>query len=290
MSRIADTSPSPAGFPSDRMLPSLIKMAETSLTVGDIAVTDPWGPPPDWTAKDAYEELARRDFDYSPVDERPRHRFVTRAELKGRGGKVDRAARVIDATRMVTATLGLANGVSLLGEHDFYFVLSGNEVSGIVTRADIQQAPVSMVALSFILAAEVGMNRLINGWLTETWDRIISPSECTAADKILEDRRRHNAQMSLLDCLPLRVRMKLLLQEATLKVNLFPAATAEIEDWKRTLIDLRNTLAHGGSLLGARDEPTRAIELFERVRAFAREIWHFPADRQTYLREREGGS
>ena len=45
------------------------------------------------------------------------------------------------------------------------------------------------------------------------------------------------------------------------------------EQWSRTVIDVRNTLAHGGGLLDIFPEPAVAVARLAAVRTFAESAW-----------------
>lgn len=264
-------------FPGDRLLPSLLRIAETALTVGDLAETDLWYVEPEWSAIEAHERLVKQDFDYAPVRESRPHRYVARVALEDKRGTVDDEARTIDAAHLVTSTLGLAAGISILQPEGFYFVLTGDRLSGIVTYADVQKAPVSMVTLALILAAEVGVSRLIAGWMPETWRDFLSEKQRADAQSVFDQRRQHNTEIGPLECLTLPIRLQLLLKHPILRAEFFPGTRGEFNRWQETLLNLRNTLAHGGTIFGAESDPVRAIDLFNEVRDFAERVWQFPA-------------
>jgi len=177
---------------------------------------------------------------------------------------------------LVTSSLGLAEGVALLAMEPFYFVMEGSHLAGIVTRADVQRPAVSMVTLSLILAAEARMGVLIQGWLGPEWEVYLTDERRNRLAEILEDRRRRNVEIGLLDCLMLGDRLKLLGKNRELIRALGYGEPGAYKDWKEQLGHLRDTLAHGGSLLDHDPEPIRAIQLFDAVRGFADVIWSLP--------------
>ncbi len=86
--------------------------------------------------------MHRHGFDAAPIDEPEPHRFVAASWLVPNGDPVVLQARPIDATLLVSSDLGLADGVSRLKEHPFYFVPQRDNLQGIITRAD-PSAPLS---------------------------------------------------------------------------------------------------------------------------------------------------
>jgi hypothetical protein len=91
----------------------------------------------------------------------------------------------------------------------------------------------------------------------------------------LEDRRRRNVDIALIDCLMLGDRLKLIGKSRELVRALGFEDPRHYRSWKETLGGLRDTLAHGGSLLDAERDPLKAIDLFAEVRGFAERIWSF---------------
>jgi hypothetical protein len=71
-------------------------------------------------------------------------------------------------------------------------------------------------------------------------------------------------------------RLKLLGKSVTLLSLLGFGDRRAYTEWKEQLGRLRDTLAHGGSLLDEERDPVRAIELFDSVRRFAEKIWAAP--------------
>ena len=66
-------------------------------------------------------------------------------------------------------------------QREFLFVLEGRAITGIATRADVQKQAVKMVTFSFILAAEAGLNQLLEeAYERETWLDGASRCHCTS--------------------------------------------------------------------------------------------------------------
>jgi hypothetical protein len=219
-------------------------------------------------------------FDFAPVDEDPPRRYVVREDLdegpRMQGTALD-VARPIDATHLATASLGLADGVLLLKEAGFFFVMEGNKLRGIVTKADLQRPAVSMVTLSLALAAEAGMDRIIENWHGQEWQNSLSPKRRRAAEDVYKERKRHDVDIELLQCIMLADRMTLLGKLPPVIELLGFQSRAEFNRWARKLEELRNTLAHGGDIFDIEGNPGAAIELFRKVKGFAERIWKVPS-------------
>jgi CBS domain-containing protein len=254
-------------------LPSLIEVAENALTVMHLAAEDLAYVEPDQRPDDALAFLEANGFDAAPVaGDRP-DSFVDVVSLRVGAATVEECARSLDAPVLVTSTLGLADGVRLLGEQPYFFVIDGHDLAGIVTRADLQRQSVSMVVLSMILASEMGMNRLIPRYLSEEWMSRLPDESALGLLTMYERRVLANAEISHLDCLMLHQRLDLLRESEDLMLALGGTSRSAFKTWKKRLVALRDVLAHGGGLLHAESDPVRAIDLFDRVRGFAERVW-----------------
>jgi hypothetical protein len=267
------------------VLPSLLAILETSLTVADVAERRLKYVRAHWTVGRAARWLEERGFDVAPVLEKPAHRYVELAELSDARGTVDSLAKPIDAARLATANLGLAEGIMLLREARFFFVISGNTLDGIVTHSDLQRPAVGMVTLSLILAAEAGMNPIIELHHGPDWPRVLSPGRRERAQNVLEQRRRHNVEIGLLDCLMLEDRLTLLRKLTAVLNTLGFQSTRAFGEWTKRLEELRNALAHGGDILDVEPDPAAAINMFSRVRSFAEGTWALSTGGTTISRQ-----
>ena len=265
----------------DQRLSTLVDIAENSLSVLYVAETALDYIEPSWSVGRAREWLASNGFDAAPVAEAKPHRFLSVDQEVDDERPVADVALPIDAAHLVTSTLGLADGVALLETEPYYFVLEGSRLVGIVTRADLQRPAVSMVTLSLILAAEARMGVLIEGWIGPDWERSLTDERRAKLGEILEDRRRRNVEIGLIDCLMLGDRLKLVGKSEGLVPALGFTAPASYRQWKERLGGLRDTLAHGGSLLDEERDPAKAIELFAAVRRFAEAVWSCAESLQT---------
>lgn len=257
----------------DRRFGTLVEIAENSLNVLYLAETNLQYIDSSWTVGEAREWLEMNGFDAAPIAEEKPHRFFALDVEANDDDPLPEVALPIDAARLVTSSLGLADGVAFLAMEPYYFVMEGSRLVGIVTRADLQRPAVSMVALSLILAAEARMGVLIKGWVGPGWESHLSDERRAKLGEILEDRRRRNVEIGLIDCLMLGDRLKLLGKSDALIGTLSYRDVGSYRGWKEELGGLRDTLAHGGSLLDEQRDPVKAIELFAAVRRFAEAIW-----------------
>ena len=260
-------------------LPRLLRVVENSLTVRDIAVTDLWYVAPSGSPSETRKLMVERGFDAAPIEDVRPHLYVEAGWLEGTAA-IEAVAQPIDAARLVTADLGLADSIARLKESAFYFVLERGGLYGMVTRADMISPPVGMVCLSLILAAEAGMDLLIReSFPGSSWQTHLSDDRLGSCRRMLELRRQHNVDTTLLDCLMLADRLTLIRTQARILQELGFTSRRALDRWSGRVNQLRDDLAHGGNLLSSWPDPLDAIELFTSIRDIAERIWAL-ADRQ----------
>lgn len=261
-------------------LRAILTIAERSFRAGDVATRDLWCVDGSWRCDEAAKQMRDRAFDVAPIAEVPLRRYVRRDEAEGVAAHhpVEQCARPIDAAHLVTSDLGLADVLDILRERTFLFVIEGGRVTGIITRADLQRMPVSMVVLSLILAAEAGMDELIRAWYPgDTWLGHLSKKRQKALEERFAEVARWNAEITLLELLMLEDRLRLVGRcqdhRTALGIPSYGAFNTVAERIKR----VRNTLAHGRTLLDAEADPARALDLVHDIRAFAERVWEAAA-------------
>jgi hypothetical protein len=95
---------------------------------------------------------------------------------------VERVSRDLRADDIVASGLPLADALELLERRPWYFMLEGNTICGILTIADLQVLPVSLVVFGFVLAAEAGIDELIEKHQGEGWSDLLT-EDTTGEDR-----------------------------------------------------------------------------------------------------------
>jgi predicted transcriptional regulator len=235
-----------AGYPY-KVLEAILAISDRSLRAGDLAETEFWFVEPDWLAGQALTAMDEANIDSAPIRDSPIQRYVTRSDLKTASpdARVTNGAVPIRVTHLVTRDMGLASVLDLLVDRDFLFVLEQGSVAGIVTQSDVQRVPVNMMVLALILAAEAGLDVLIEaaygreGWLDQLTDNRRSELE-----KRYSERLARNSETGKIDLLMLEDRLRLIARRKELRVSL-GFSRSEFDDWSEALKRTRDELAHG---------------------------------------------
>lgn len=140
----------------------------------------------------------------------------------------------------------------VLRQHDRVFVTYLGHVAGIITRGDLQKAPVRMWFFNLVSLLEIQMLRLIRQhYPGGEWRGRIKPGRVSQAERLLADRQRRNEAIDLADCLEFCDKATILLRTADCW-RLFGESRAKA---KRFLDDarlLRDDLAHAQDIVTSR--------------------------------------
>lgn len=179
-----------------------------------------------------------------------------------------RAAKPLLARDAVERSMPLVALLDLLIERDHVFVLDGDTVRHIVTRADVGKPPVSVLVLTFLLALESDLIRLAIPRLGSNWFSELGERQ-DAAMKVYTRRSRNNTELGLEACLYFDDAV-LLARKAPGLVSDLGMSPKRFNTLGESMAALRNDLAHGGTILDRVDDAVVALKTFKDVRELAR--------------------
>ena len=256
-------------------LTSVATLADATITVRDLMEGEGHHLEPQMAAAEGYRYLLDRGFDAAPLAAERVTRYVTMEDLCGKSGSVMDHSLPLDTRVLATERVSAFAAVELLKGAPFFFVLEGTRVIGIVTRAELQKEPISLLLLGFILSAERAINAVVRmRFGDDVWLGLLSDRSRGKVEEVFEDRRRNNVAISRLECLMLHDRLAIIGKQRELREELGYGSRKDWELWVRALRSARDGLAHGGDLLGVRQDPLEAIQLFIGARDFANRLWH----------------
>ena len=139
-----------------------------------------------------------------------------------------------------------------LFEHiDRIFILERNEVTRLVTLADLQKPPIRMLLFGIISLMEMHLLHVVkHAYRDAGWRERISAERLRNAEQLYELRKGRNEEITLLDCLQLSDKKTLIVKKKELLLNLTFSSRAEAERFFNKLERLRNNLAHSQELTG----------------------------------------
>ena len=151
------------------------------------------------------------------------------------------------------------------------FVTVFGHPGGILTRGDLQKAPVRMWLFGLISLIEMQMLRLIReAYPQEEWTGIIGAGRMEQARKIHQDRQLRNEETNLSDCLQWCDKSALFLKDIRLAELVEGSTKNQREDFFNRLQQLRDDLAHAQDIVKGRwpelaDLATSAEQFLERL-------------------------
>jgi hypothetical protein len=258
-------------------------LSEQHIRCSALVSTSPlWLADPSESAVETAVDMAAFGFDAAPIAPANSFRYVTASALAS--AEPDKTANSVSVPVHASIVLGaeapLADAIELLHHHPFFFIQQRREIIGIVTRADLSHAAVSAYAFQSLMAVESGLDSLIPSYAPRSvWLQEILGKDSKKILEVYATRQRFNADSTLFDAMMLRHRIEILEALPRLRKDVI---TEEMEDLflrrgkekeTRPLDHMRNTLAHGGSILHAFSDPEEAIGILQKVEKLAQHIW-----------------
>ena len=221
-------------------------------------------------AADARAFLEQREFDVVGVRE---HGVVTgyavRAELTA--GCIGEHRHVFSSGEAVPDSEPLLTAFAALRERRHVFITVLGHVGGIVTRGDLQKAPVRLWLFGLVSLLEMQMLRVVRErYPADVWIELLTEERVAGARRVFAERRQRNEGNDLPDCLQLGDKATILMKDRELfALSGFPSRTA-LENFFKEVGALRNALAHANDILLGRwpalaDLITQLETLLERL-------------------------
>jgi predicted transcriptional regulator len=144
----------------------------------------------------------------------------------------------------------LLDALRVIGQHDRAFVRSLGIVTGIITRGDLQKAPVRMWFFNLVSLLEMQMLRLVRECYPqdEKWRTLIGPDRIKGAQRLLRDRQDRNEATDLADCLQFCDKRTIVVKTGDVW-KLFGDSRTHAERFLEDVEYLRNDLAHSQDIV-----------------------------------------
>lgn len=201
-------------------------------------------------------DLIAYDFDIVGIVnlEKEVQGFISKKQLEE--GVLIKDYSGIDLSLVVTDSTPIHKLIKLLEKREFVFVLHGNAIDGIVTRADINKPIVRLYLFGIISLFEMHLNYWIeSSYKGDAWKDLLKSERVQGASKIQESKKQKNEALSLLACLQLCDKREILsvtkafVDQFSLSKKRFEKLATKIEDIRNELAHSQNTIDHGHSAL-----------------------------------------
>ena len=211
--------------------------------------------------------MKRRGFDTLGVEEEGSvFGYIERSRLED--GPLEGQIEMFHPSELVADSTPLLDVLPILLGKPRVFVLKGNRITEIVTRADLQKAPVRMLIFGLISLLEMSFLGLIRDYYPEdSWKGVLSDGRLRKARDLFELRQQLNEEIDLIDCIQFSDKGTLILKNDKLRAHLgldpIPDGRRELKRIER----LRDKLAHAQDIVQGSSwaEIIKQIELMERL-------------------------
>lgn len=173
--------------------------------------------------------------------------YVRRTDLES--GQCKNYIVEFDGSELISDSTPLVQLLSVLRERQQSFVLVGDEVSGIVTRADLQKPPVRLYLFGLVTLLEMHLGALARHHYTgDEWTDELSESRIDKAVDLQSEREKRNQELDLMNCLQLCDKRELVLASESLRGELNIRSKTQGRNFLKAAQDLRDDLAHANEL------------------------------------------
>ncbi|RBP38040.1 hypothetical protein DES53_11238 [Roseimicrobium gellanilyticum] len=207
--------------------------------------------------------------------------WVTEAELIG--GTVGERAHEFSPESVLDEDVGLDEVLVTLGARERVFIRWLGEVTGVITRQDLQKAPLRMWLFGVITLFDLNMTWAIEELHPgDTWKDCISPGRLEKAQWLQAERGRCGNPCRLVDCLQIKDKADILAADAQSLAVLGFASRRDADRFTRKIESLRNHLAH------AQELETEHVETASRLATYMESIVQARGVRQVVEKKRAG--
>lgn len=177
--------------------------------------------------------------------------FVRCSELGP--GTVGDYREAFSAANVLPDSEPLLAAFAALRERRHVFITVLGQVGGIITRGDLQKAPVRLWLFGLVSLLEMQLLRVVRErYPADAWTCHLTGERLAGARRVFAERRRRHEENDLSDCLQLGDKATILMKDPVLFAQSgFPSKQA-LETFFNDVGQLRNALAHANDILHGR--------------------------------------
>ncbi len=231
-----------------RPIPQLHRFFKTGFTAADIAE-----PLVSWDAQTSSEDAVRQmqilDFDVAGIRIAGAVSGWCLRDDLGDGECIAHLRSFFDSS-VVSSVTPLSDVISRLGCAPRIFIIAFGGVGGIITRADLQKAPVRMWLFGLVTLVEDSFTRVLKDRFPgDAWHGMITGARLEAARRLHEERTRRNENLELADCLQFGDKGLILFKDEAIRLEMGFESRTRAKEVMRNLQQLRNNLAHSQDIV-----------------------------------------
>ena len=216
------------------------------------------------------KRMKKLDFDVMGIkDKGITYGYVKKSELEN--GPCKKYENKFHPSELVAESMPLTYLLPILYDTQRVFVLERNKVNGIVTRGDLQKAPVRMFLFGLITLLEMNLLYLIRIYYpNESWIKSIEFKRLEKAKKLQSMRKDRNEAIDLADCLQFCDKRDLILKKPEIIKNIGIKSKKSIKQILESAENLRNNLAHAQDIVKGLSW-TKVIDLAKEIELFIKQ-------------------
>ena len=173
--------------------------------------------------------------------------YVQYADLED--GVVGDHRKVFDSSKVLNESDPMLDTLEALKDSRWVFIKFLGNPSGIVTRGDLQKAPMRMWLFGLISLFEMQLRRRIREQYPKgEWFEYLSEGRQDKARKLFAERKERKEEIDLVECIYLTDKATVFYKSNCLKEILGIQSRKEWESYMKKLSDLRNKLAHANPI------------------------------------------
>ena len=167
-------------------------------------------------------------------------------------GELGSHVKPIDERFILEDTDSISTALQRLKESEQIFVAVLGEVAGIVTKGDLQKAPIRMWLFGLISLLEMQLLRIIREeYPNDTWKACLKEGRINTAQALLDIRKKANLNLDLADCLQFTDKKTIVEKSALIRQRLNFSSNTKAHN-SLELNNLRDDLAHGQDIVTGR--------------------------------------
>jgi hypothetical protein len=158
--------------------------------------------------------------------------------------------RPIGREQILEPDAPLADVIEVLTRFDYCFVGTGERLTGVIERADVQKPVARMWLFGIITIIEMYFTQRIGTlWPDGSWEKLLTPRRLDTAKALRSERLRRDQPCELIDCLQLTDKGEILLQNPLQLAAFGFEARGAGKRVMKEIGSLRNNLAHAQDIV-----------------------------------------
>jgi len=208
-----------------------------------------------------------KNYDIMPVKEDDRFIGYIERSLLEKMKQIGLAMQVIKFDIIVSSNTSIDKVINLFQKSRFFFVNRANDLVGLVTYADLDKIPVRIWLFILISKFEILLLQLIKKFYKKSlWLNELTPLRRRKITDLLNEKRKHDIDVSLEDCLNLGDLIELLERDGGLRSFVGYETRNSCSQEMSGLDHLRNNVVHpSNSLVNSYDGVKKLNERIGRL-------------------------